>query len=93
MKQVLSEKVIQRYLSAIGRRGGRKSKRVLDPVTARQMVKVREAKRAFKRYYSECFWSYDPDHLITKDDVSWVAEQLMKHGSRKCWEIGRSLCQ
>ena len=37
---------IQRYLAEIGGRGGRKSRRTLDPETARQMVRVREAKRA-----------------------------------------------
>jgi len=87
------KKIIRKYLAAIGKRGGRKSRRHLDPNAARQMVKVREAKRAFRKYYAECFWSFDPDLSITKDDVTWVADQLMKHGSRQCWEIGRSLCQ
>lgn len=87
------KKIIREYLAAIGKRGGRKSRRHLDHNAARQMVKVREAKRAFQKYYAECFWSFDPGLSITKDDVAWVAEQLMKHGSRKCWEIGRSLCQ
>jgi len=84
---------IRKYLASIGRRGGKKSKRVLSPTTAREMAMVREAKRAFKNYYAECFWSFDPDLIITKQDVKWVAEQLMKHGSRKCWEVGRKLCQ
>jgi hypothetical protein len=37
---------IRRYLAEIGARGGRKSRRKLDPETAREMVRVREAKRA-----------------------------------------------
>lgn len=85
--------IIRKYLASIGRRGGKISKRQLNPSEAKQMVLVREAKKAFKKYYSECFWSFDPDLTITKQDVSWVAEQLMKHGSRKCWEVGRNLCQ
>jgi len=83
---------VQRYLSEIGRRGGRKSKRILNPEAAREMIKVREAKRAFRKYFYECFWSFDPNLEISKDDVLWVAEQLMKNGSRNCWEIGRKLC-
>lgn len=37
---------IRRYLAEIGARGGRKSRRTLDPETARQMVRAREARRA-----------------------------------------------
>jgi len=93
VKQASEKEIIIGYLASIGRRGGRKSKRPLDSATAKQMVMVREAKKAFNKYHAECFWSFDPDLRITKQDVSWVAEQLMKHGSRKCWEVGRSLCQ
>lgn len=86
-------KAVREYLSEIGRKGGKRSKRVLTPDAARQMTRVREAKRAFRSYFHECFWSFDPEIQIGKDDVQWVAEQLMKNGSRRCWEIGRKLCQ
>jgi hypothetical protein len=36
----------RRYLAEIGRRGGIRSRRVLDPETARHMVRIREARRA-----------------------------------------------
>jgi len=42
---------VRKYLSAIGQRGGRKSRRVLDSETARAMVRVREARRAHRRNY------------------------------------------
>jgi len=74
---------IQKYLAAIGRRGGLKSRRTLDPQTARSMVRVREARRAFRRFYADCFWSYRPDLVVGREDVTWVAEQLMKHGTRE----------
>jgi hypothetical protein len=76
---------ISRYLARIGARGGRKSRRRLDPGTARTMVKVREARRAFRRFRTLCFWSYRPDLVIGAADVAWVAEQLMKHGNREAW--------
>lgn len=41
---------VRKYLSAIGQRGGQKSRRVLDAETARDMVRVREARRAYARY-------------------------------------------
>ena len=40
------QKSVKAYLAEIGRRGGRKSRRALDPETARAMVRVREARRA-----------------------------------------------
>jgi len=82
---------IKRYLAEIGSRGGRKSRRKLDPDTARAMVLVREARRAFRRYRVTCFWSCRPDLVITTDDVEWVAEQLMKHGNREAWLLGAKL--
>ena len=83
---------IRKYLAAIGRRCGQKSRRTLDPRTARDMVRVREARRAFRRYHATCFWSYRTDLVITLADVPWVAEQLMKNGNREAWRVGAKLC-
>jgi hypothetical protein len=85
-------KEIREYLAEIGRRGGQKSRRALDSETARDMVRVREARRAFRRYRVRCFWSSPPDLVITLEDVPWVAEQLMRHGDRQAWRIGARLC-
>jgi hypothetical protein len=83
---------VREYLAEIGRRGGRRSRRTLDPDTARAMVRVREARRAYKRFHSRCFWSSPPDLEIGADDVPWVADTLMKHGDREAWVVGRRLC-
>lgn len=84
---------VREYLAGIGQRGGRKSRRTLDAETARRMVAVREARRAFRRFHASCFWSYRSDLVIGAGDVAWVAEQLMKHGGREAWEVGRRLCR
>ncbi len=83
---------VKKYLSTIGRRGGLKSRRTLDAATARDMVRVREARRAYRRYHTMCFWSYRPDLKIAREDIAWVAEQLMKHGNRETWNAGMRLC-
>jgi hypothetical protein len=57
------------------------------------MVKVREARKAYRRFRTRCFWSYRPDLEIGADDVPWVAEQLMKNGDREAWEVGARLCR
>jgi hypothetical protein len=80
-------------LREIGRRGGLRSRRRLDPETARDMVRVREARRAFRRFRPTCFWSYRPDLDIGLDQVGWVAEQLRKHGNREAWQIAARLCR
>ena len=81
------------YLARIGSRGGRTSRRTLSRTQARNMVQVREARRAYRRFYSQCFWSYDPDLRITSDDVPWVAEQLRRHGGRETWDVAARLCR
>ena len=40
---------LRNYFAEIGRRGGVKSRRVLEPETARRMVAIREARRAVRR--------------------------------------------
>jgi hypothetical protein len=84
---------VREYLAQIGARGGRKSRRVLHPDTARTMVRVREARRAFRRFRTMCFWSHRPDIVVGADDIPWVAEQLMKNGNREAWRIGAKLCR
>jgi hypothetical protein len=86
------ERKVRDYLSEIGRRGGRKSRRILDPGMARQMVRVREARRAYRRFHPRCFWSFDPDYKIRPSDVAWVADQLRRHGGRDAWEVASRLC-
>ncbi len=84
---------IKRYLAEIGRRGGIKSRRRLDAADARDMVRVREARRAFRRFRVSCFWSYRPDLPIGRDDVPWVAQQLRRHGNREAWRVAARLCR
>lgn len=81
------------YLREIGRRGGRTSRRRLSSQSARDMVRVREAQRAFREFHAQCFWSEDPGYHVTLEDVPWVAERLMRHGGRRGWERGAKLCR
>lgn len=84
---------VSAWLAEIGRRGGRKSRRILEPGDARAMVKVREARRAFKQFYSQCFWSFDPQTRISTSDLEWVARQLRTHGGREAWFVAEKLCR
>lgn len=84
---------VKMFLSEIGRRGGKKSRRKLSSIAAKKMVQLREARRAFKKFHAKCFWSFDPNYKIEMKDISWVANQLMKNGDRKTWELGVKLCR
>ena len=87
------KRAVREYLSQIGSRGGRKSRRSLDPETARGMVRIREARRAFRLFHARCFWSYDPGYRVDEADIPWIAEQLMRYGGRAGWEKGAKLCR
>ena len=87
------EQHVRAYLAEIGRRGGRKSRRKLDPETARAMVRLREVRRAYRRFHAECFWSFDPAYPVGASDIAWVTEQLRKHGGRDAWEVATKLCR
>src|SRR5687768_10205975 len=44
--------LVRNYFAEIGRRGGIKSRRILNPETARRMVEIREARRIARRAQS-----------------------------------------
>ena len=84
---------IRDYLAEIGRRGGLRSRRRLSSECARDMVRVREARRAFRLYHAQCFWHLRKDLTITKDDVPAVVDGLRKHGGRKGFLLASRLCR
>ncbi len=83
---------VRKYLATIGANGGRKSRRSLSCEEARLMAKVRDARRAYKKFHARCFWSYRPDLKITAEDLPWISRELMKQGGREAWSIGARLC-
>ncbi len=74
------ETSVSRYLSVVGRTGGKKSRRQLSSDQARDMVRVRELRRAFREYYARCFWYMRPDADLTLDDLPEVVRGLRKNG-------------
>ena len=83
---------LRAYMQSIGQRGGRKSRRKLDAEQARAMVRVREARKLYARFYSRCFWSAPPNWKPGLEDIEWVAANLRKHGGREGWEAASKLC-
>jgi hypothetical protein len=79
-------KEVKAYLRGIGAKGGRKSRRHLDPAEARRMVAVREARRAFRDYYHDLFWSAPADMRVEEEDVPYVVNQLRSEGDRDAYQ-------
>jgi hypothetical protein len=84
---------IQDYLSEIGRRGGRKSRRRLSSEDARNMVRIREARQAFREFYPQCFWYLRPDLKVTLADIPELARGLRQHGGRRGFLLAARLCR
>lgn len=84
---------IHEYLSAIGREGGKRSRRRLSSEDARNMVRVREARRAFRGFHAQCFWYMRPDLKVTLDDVPEIIRGLRRHGGRRGFHLAARLCR
>lgn len=85
--------VLREYLARIGRKGGLRSRRNLSPAQARDMVRVREARRAFRTFHAQCFWYLRPDLVPTLDDIPEIVRGLRQHGGRKGFRAAARLCR
>ena len=84
---------ISRYLSEIGRNGGRKSRRSLASQTARDMVRIREARKAFRMFHAQCFWYMREDMKITLQDIPEIVRGLRQNGGRQGFLLAARLCR
>ena len=67
--------------------------RTLSSAEARDTVRVREARRAFRDFYAQCFWYLHPDLRVTLDDVPEIARGLRQNGGRTGFLIAARLCR
>ncbi len=84
---------VSAYLAEIGRRGGRKSRRQLSTEDARDMVRVREAKKAFRAFHARCFWFMPEDMDVTLEDIPEIVRGLRLNGGRQGFLLAAKLCQ
>ena len=84
---------VSEYLAAIGRKGGKKSRRSLSPLQARNMVRVREAQKAFRKYYAQCFWYMPAEMKVTLADVPEIVKGLRQNGGRRGYLLAAKLCR
>jgi hypothetical protein len=89
----MNDNPISIYLAQIGRKGGMKSRRALSPDDARDMVRVREAQRAFRRFYAQCFWYLRTDMKVTLKDIPEIVRGLRQNGGRTGFILAEKLCR
>lgn len=84
---------VRAYLAAIGRKGGAKSRRRLASETARDMVRVREARRVFHlsklidEYRDQCLWFLRPDYFPkSTSEIMTVLDLIERYGDRAGYE-------
>ena len=84
---------VRAYLAEIGRKGGAKSRRSLSPGDARNMVRIREAQRAFDRFYAQCFWYLRQDMKVTSADIPEIVSGLRQNGGQAGFFLAAKLCR
>ena len=47
------------------------------------MVRVREARRAFREFHAQCFWYLRRDMTVTLDDLPEIIRGLRRDGGRR----------
>ena len=83
---------VSAYLARIGRKGGSKSRRRLSTEDAKNMVRVRETRRAFRTFHAQCFWYMRQDVDITLADVPEIVRGLRQNGGRQGFLLAAKLC-
>ena len=60
--------------------------------TAARQRRLELARKAFKEFYAQCFWSYREDAEITEQKIPFVIRGLREHGGLAGYQIAAELC-
>ena len=51
------------------------------------------ARRAFREFYVQCFWSWQEDPEITEETIPLIVRVLRIHGGTKGYDLAAELCR
>lgn len=54
--------------------------------------RLKLARRAYRDFHAQCFWSYRADFEITEKDIPFVIRGLRHYGGHKGYRIAAKLC-
>ena len=57
------------------------------------MVRVREARKAFRTFYAQCFWFMREDMEVKLSDIPEIVRGLRLNGGRQGFLLAAKLCQ
>ena len=60
---------------------------------AARQRRLQLARRAFKEFYAQCFWSYREDAEITEEKIPFVIHGLREHGGLPGYRIAAEICR
>jgi hypothetical protein len=66
---------------------------VTEPKDQHGIERLELARRAFKEFYAQCFWSYRDDLQITEEFIPFVIRGLREHGGMAGYRVAARLCQ
>ena len=61
--------------------------------TATRQRRLELARKAFREFYGQCFWSYRADAEITEEDISWVLRELRHNGGHRGYHAAGEICR
>lgn len=92
-KMKKAPKAISEYFAGIGKKGGARSRRALSSKDAKEMVRIRETRRAYRKYHAQCFWYMPPDMEVKPSDIPEIIRGLQKYGGRQGFLLAAKLCR
>ncbi len=61
--------------------------------TAARQRRLELARKAFKEFYAQCFWSYREVAEITDEDIPWVLRELRLNGGHRGYRVAGEICR
>ena len=80
-------------MSAAGRRTNFVSVNAPQETPETRQRRLELARRAFKDFYAQCFWSSDPEHQVVESDLPWIIRNLRLNGGHRGYRIVAELCR
>ena len=66
---------------------------VTQPIPEQRQRRLELARKAFKEFYAQCFWSYREDAEIGEADIPWVIRELRHYGGAKGYHAVAEICR
>jgi len=62
-----------------------------DPAVRQPQLEL--ARKAYREFYAQCFWSYRENADITEDKIPFVIRGLRAHGGLAGYRVAAELCR